>query len=225
MIEIKNLHKAFGQNQVLKGVDITVNKGDVVVVIGPSGSGKTTMLRCINFLERADEGTITVGDITVDAAKAKKKEIHEIRLRTAMVFQNYNLFANKTALGNVMEGLTQARGVSKEKAKEIALDALEKVGLKDKADYYPSQLSGGQQQRMGIARAVVLNPDVILFDEPTSGLDGGNMKIVADVLREAADQKKVILVITHDDELICRCDSEISIDDCANERKMFNVML
>ena len=121
MIEIKNLHKAFGQNQVLKGVDITVNKGDVVVVIGPSGSGKTTMLRCINFLERADEGTITVGDITVDAAKAKKKEIHEIRLRTAMVFQNYNLFANKTALGNVMEGLTQARGVSKEKAKEIAL--------------------------------------------------------------------------------------------------------
>ena len=103
MIEIKNLHKAFGQNQVLKGVDITVNKGDVVVVIGPSGSGKTTMLRCINFLERADEGTITVGDITVDAAKAKKKEIHEIRLRTAMVFQNYNLFANKTALGNVME--------------------------------------------------------------------------------------------------------------------------
>ena len=171
MIEIKNLHKAFGQNQVLKGVDITVNKGDVVVVIGPSGSGKTTMLRCINFLERADEGTITVGDITVDAAKAKKKEIHEIRLRTAMVFQNYNLFANKTALGNVMEGLTQARGVSKEKAKEIALDALEKVGLKDKADYYPSQLSGGQQQRVGIARAVVLNPDVILFDEPTSALD------------------------------------------------------
>ena len=148
MIEIKGLHKAFGQNQVLKGVDITVNKGDVVVVIGPSGSGKTTMLRCINFLERADEGMITVGDITVDAAKAKKKEIHEIRLRTAMVFQNYNLFANKTALGNVMEGLTQARGVSKEKAKEIALDALEKVGLKDKADYYPSQLSGGQQQRV-----------------------------------------------------------------------------
>ena len=115
MIEIKGLHKAFGQNQVLKGVDITVNKGDVVVVIGPSGSGKTTMLRCINFLERADAGTITVGDITVDAAK--KKEIHEIRLRTAMVFQNYNLFANKTALGNVMEGLPQARGVSKEKAK------------------------------------------------------------------------------------------------------------
>ena len=187
MIEIKGLHKAFGQNQVLKGVDITVNKGDVVVVIGPSGSGKTTMLRCINFLERADEGTITVGDITVDAAKAKKKEIHEIRLRTAMVFQNYNLFANKTALGNVMEGLTQARGVSKEKAKEIALDALEKVGLKDKADYYPSQLSGGQQQRVGIARAVVLNPDVILFDEPTSALDP---ELVGEVLK--------VIIVTHE---------------------------
>ena len=198
MIEIKNLHKAFGQNQVLKGVDITVNKGDVVVVIGPSGSGKTTMLRCINFLERADEGTITVGDITVDAAKAKKKEIHEIRLRTAMVFQNYNLFANKTALGNVMEGLTQARGVSKEKAKEIALDALEKVGLKDKADYYPSQLSGGQQQRVGIARAVVLNPDVILFDEPTSALDPELVGEVLKVIRELADQNTTMIIVTHE---------------------------
>ena len=198
MIEIKNLHKAFGQNQVLKGVDITVNKGDVVVVIGPSGSGKTTMLRCINFLERADEGTITVGDITVDAAKAKKQESHEIRLRTAMVFQNYNLFANKTALGNVMEGLTQARGVSKEKAKEIALDALEKVGLKDKADYYPSQLSGGQQQRMGIARAVVLNPDVILFDEPTSALDPELVGEVLKVIRELADQNTTMIIVTHE---------------------------
>ena len=198
MIEIKNLHKAFGQNQVLKGVDITVNKGDVVVVIGPSGSGKTTMLRCINFLERADEGTITVGDITVDAAKAKKKEIHEIRLRTAMVFQNYNLFANKTALGNVMEGLTQARGVSKEKAKEIALDALEKVGLKDKADYYPSQLSGGQQQRMGIARAVVLNPDVILFDEPTSALDPELVGEVLKVIKDIAKEGITMIIVTHE---------------------------
>ena len=198
MIEIKGLHKAFGQNQVLKGVDITVNKGDVVVVIGPSGSGKTTMLRCINFLERADEGTITVGDITVDAAKAKKKEIHEIRLRTAMVFQNYNLFANKTALGNVMEGLTQARGVSKEKAKEIALDALEKVGLKDKADYYPSQLSGGQQQRVGIARAVVLNPDVILFDEPTSALDPELTGEILKVIRELASEHMTMVVVTHE---------------------------
>lgn len=198
MIEIKNLHKAFGQNQVLKGVDITVNKGDVVVVIGPSGSGKTTMLRCINFLERADEGTITVGDITVDAAKAKKKEIHEIRLRTAMVFQNYNLFANKTALGNVMEGLTQARGVSKEKAKEIALDALEKVGLKDKADYYPSQLSGGQQQRVAIARALCTNQPLILFDEPTSALDPEMVQEVLNVMIELAHENITMICVTHE---------------------------
>lgn len=198
MIEIKNLHKAFGQNQVLKGVDITVNKGDVVVVIGPSGSGKTTMLRCINFLERADEGTITVGDITVDAAKAKKKEIHEIRLRTAMVFQNYNLFANKTALGNVMEGLTQARGVSKEKAKEIALDALEKVGLKDKADYYPSQLSGGQQQRVAIARALALKPKMLFFDEPTSALDPELTAEILKVLKELAAEKMTMVIVTHE---------------------------
>mgnify|MGYP005976919895 CR=1 FL=1 len=198
MIEIKNLHKAFGQNQVLKGVDITVNKGDVVVVIGPSGSGKTTMLRCINFLERADEGMITVGDITVDAAKAKKKEIHEIRLRTAMVFQNYNLFANKTALGNVMEGLTQARGVSKEKAKEIALDALEKVGLKDKADYYPSQLSGGQQQRVAIARALCTNQPLILFDEPTSALDPEMVQEVLNVMIELAHENITMICVTHE---------------------------
>ena len=198
MIEIKGLHKAFGQNQVLKGVDITVNKGDVVVVIGPSGSGKTTMLRCINFLERADEGTITVGDITVDAAKAKKKEIHEIRLRTAMVFQNYNLFANKTALGNVMEGLTQARGVSKEKAKEIALDALEKVGLKDKADYYPSQLSGGQQQRVAIARALCTNQPLILFDEPTSALDPEMVQEVLNVMIELAHENITMICVTHE---------------------------
>lgn len=212
MIEIKNLHKAFGQNQVLKGVDITVNKGDVVVVIGPSGSGKTTMLRCINFLERADEGTITVGDITVDAAKAKKKEIHEIRLRTAMVFQNYNLFANKTALGNVMEGLTQARGVSKEKAKEIALDALEKVGLKDKADYYPSQLSGGQQQRVALARMMIGEPEAILLDEPFSALDG----YLKDVLqREMQDFLKDypgdMILVTHSRDEAYKFCRELSI--------------
>lgn len=198
MIEIRNLEKAFGANQVLKGVNIQVNKGDVVVVIGPSGSGKTTMLRCINFLEQADSGQITVGDLTVDAAHARKKEIHDIRLRTAMVFQNYNLFRNKTALGNVMEGLTEARGVSKEEAKAIALKALEKVGLKDKADSYPSQLSGGQQQRVGIARAVVLNPDVILFDEPTSALDPELVGEVLKVIRDVAKEGITMIVVTHE---------------------------
>ena len=213
MIEIKNLHKAFGQNQVLKGVDITVNKGDVVVVIGPSGSGKTTMLRCINFLERADEGTITVGDITVDAAKAKKKEIHEIRLRTAMVFQNYNLFANKTALGNVMEGLTQARGVSKEKAKEIALDALEKVGLKDKADYYPSQLSGGEAQRVGIVRALINEPAVVFADEPTGALNSAFGEQVLNTLSEVNKKGQSIIVVTHDVKTARRADRVVYLKD------------
>lgn len=198
MIEIKNLHKAFGGNEVLKGVDIRVEKGDVVVVIGPSGSGKTTMLRCINFLERADAGTITVGDLTVDAAHARPKEIHEVRLRTAMVFQNYNLFRNKTALGNVMEGLTQARGVSREEAEKIAREALRKVGLADKADHFPSQLSGGQQQRVGIARAVVLNPDVILLDEPTSALDPELVGEVLRVVRDIAKEGITMVIVTHE---------------------------
>ena len=222
MIEIKNLHKAFGQNQVLKGVDITVNKGDVVVVIGPSGSGKTTMLRCINFLERADEGTITVGDITVDAAKAKKKEIHEIRLRTAMVFQNYNLFANKTALGNVMEGLTQARGVSKEKAKEIALDALEKVGLKDKADYYPSQLSGGQQQRVAIARAIAAKPPVILADEPTGNLDSASSREIMEILKGMHRSGETLILITHDNGIAAQAKRVVRIMDGKIESDMIN---
>lgn len=198
MIEIKHLHKAFNGNQILKGVDIRVNKGDVVVVLGPSGSGKTTMLRCINFLERADSGQITVGDLTVDAAHAKKKEIAAIRLKTAMVFQNYNLFQNKTALGNVMEGLTEARGIAKEEARERALKALEKVGLREKADAYPSQLSGGQQQRVGIARAVVLNPDVILFDEPTSALDPELVGDVLKVIKDIAEEGITMIVVTHE---------------------------
>lgn len=198
MIEIKDLYKAFDGNQVLKGVSMKVNKGDVIVVIGPSGSGKTTMLRCINFLERADRGEITVGDLTVRAERAKKKEIHELRKRTAMVFQNYNLFQNKTALGNVMEGLTEVRGVSKEKAREMAADALERVGLKDKLDAYPSELSGGQQQRVGIARAVVLNPEVILFDEPTSALDPELVGEVLKVIQDIAKEGITMLVVTHE---------------------------
>lgn len=198
MIEIKNLHKSFGGNQVLKGVNLSVNKGDVVVVIGPSGSGKTTMLRCINFLERADAGNISIGDLTVDATRAKNKEIHAIRLRTAMVFQNYNLFRNKTALANVMEGLTEARGVSKTEAEAIARAALKKVGLEDKADHFPSQLSGGQQQRVGIARAVVLNPDVILFDEPTSALDPELVGDVLKVIRNIARDGITMIVVTHE---------------------------
>lgn len=198
MIEIRELYKTYGSNQVLKGVNICINKGDVAVVIGSSGSGKTTMLRCINFLEQADSGRLTVGALTVDAAHASKKEIQAIRLKTAMVFQNYNLFQNKTALGNVMEGLTQARKIPQEQARELSRKALEKVGLSDKADSYPAELSGGQQQRVGIARAVVLNPDVILFDEPTSALDPELVGDVLTVIRDIAKEGITMIVVTHE---------------------------
>ena len=142
MLELRNVHKSFGDNEILKGVDLSVNKGDIIVILGPSGSGKTTLLRSINFLERADEGTIDFGDIHTSLLKANKKDVYKIRKRTGFVFQNYNLFANKTALENVTEGLIIAHGYSKDEAREKALKALKLVGLEDRADYYPSQLSG-----------------------------------------------------------------------------------
>lgn len=198
MLEIKDIHKSFGNNEILKGVDLTIDKGDVVVILGPSGSGKTTLLRCINFLERADKGTATFGDLEVDLKNASKKEVLEVRKKTAFVFQNYNLFNNKTALENVMEGLVIARKVPKDEAREIAKKALDKVGLSEKYDSYPSQLSGGQQQRVGIARAVALNPDIILFDEPTSALDPELVGEVLNTMKEIANEGTTMLVVTHE---------------------------
>ncbi|MFC5541773.1 MAG: amino acid ABC transporter ATP-binding protein [Bacilli bacterium] len=198
MLEIRGIHKSFGKNEILKGVDLTINKGDVVVILGPSGSGKTTLLRCINFLERADQGTAKYGDLEVDLKHAKKKEVQEVRKKTAFVFQNYNLFNNKTAIENVMEGLVVARKVPKQQAREMAKKALDKVGLSDKYDYYPSQLSGGQQQRVGIARAVALNPDIILFDEPTSALDPELVGEVLNTMKEIAKEGTTMLVVTHE---------------------------
>lgn len=198
MIEVKNIKKSFGSNQVLKGIDIILNKGDVVVILGPSGSGKTTILRCINFLERADEGELTIGDMHVDLRHATSKEIHKIRKRTGFVFQNYALFNNKTALQNVMLGLTVARKIPKADAERIAKAALDKVGLADRYDYYPSQLSGGQQQRVGIARAVSLNPDVILFDEPTSALDPELIGEVLNAMKQLAREGVTMIVVTHE---------------------------
>lgn len=197
-ITIKGIKKSFGDNHVLRGVDISVEKGDVICVLGPSGSGKTTMLRCINFLERADEGTLTIGDLTVDFEHASKKEILAVRRRTGFVFQNYCCFNNKTALGNVMEGLVTARKIPKEEAERIAQDALNKVGLGDRMDYYPSQLSGGQQQRVGIARAIALNPDVVLFDEPTSALDPELIGEVLEVMKNLAKEGITMIVVTHE---------------------------
>ncbi len=199
MIEIKNLHKAFGDLHVLNGVDLKVDKGDCVVILGPSGSGKTTFLRCINFLERADEGFLTIDDLHLDMSKKlHKSEVLDVRRRTAFVFQNYNLFANKTALQNVTEGLIVARKMPKDKADVIAKDALSKVGLLDRCDYYPSQLSGGQQQRVGIARAMAVNPDVILFDEPTSALDPELINEVLKVMKDLAKEGATMICVTHE---------------------------
>lgn len=198
MLEIRNIHKTFGGNQVLKGVNIKVEKGDVVVILGPSGSGKTTLLRCINFLERADEGSLDFDEIHTELKNASRRTVNKIRKKTAFVFQNYNLFQNKTALQNVMEGLTVARKVPRKEAEVIAKEALDKVGLADRYGYYPSQLSGGQQQRVGIARAVAVRPEVILFDEPTSALDPELIGEVLCVMKELAREGVTMVVVTHE---------------------------
>lgn len=198
MLEIKNIHKAFQKNDVLKGVSIKVEKGDVVVILGPSGSGKTTLLRCINFLERADRGEIIFDNLHVNITSATAGDISNIRKRTAFVFQNYNLFNNKTVLENVTEGLIVARKVPKQEAIEIAKRSLNKVGLSNRYDYYPSKLSGGQQQRVGIARAIAVNPDVILFDEPTSALDPELIGEVLGVMKQLAKEGTTMVVVTHE---------------------------
>ena len=166
MLEIKGLKKAFGSLEVLKGVDLKVKQGDVVAILGPSGSGKTTMLRCVNFLEHADGGSLIFDGKEYPFHNISKKDIAAIRQKTAFVFQNYNLFLNKTALHNVTEGLIIGRKMPKTRAEEKARAALEKVGMLDRADYYPHQLSGGQQQRVAIARALATDPEIIYFDEP-----------------------------------------------------------
>jgi L-cystine transport system ATP-binding protein len=198
VIRVKNIHKSFGKNQVLRGVSLDVKKGEVVVILGPSGSGKTTLLRCVNFLESADDGELTIGELSVRFRHAGKKEILAVRRRTAMVFQNYNLFNNKTAAENVMEGLVTARKIPVPQARETAERELAKVGLRDKRDAYPCQLSGGQQQRVAIARAVALNPEVILFDEPTSALDPELVGEVLAVMRGVACQGITMVVVTHE---------------------------
>jgi L-cystine transport system ATP-binding protein len=198
MLELKNVHKSFGENEILKGVDIKVEKGDIIVILGPSGSGKTTLLRCINFLERADKGSISFDEIQTEFTSASKHQISEIRKRTSFVFQNYNLFANKTALQNVTEGLIVARKVPKDEAIARAKQALDRVGLSDRYDYYPSQLSGGQQQRVGIARAIAVNPEVILFDEPTSALDPELVGEVLNVMKALAKDGATMIVVTHE---------------------------
>ena len=198
MITIRQLTKRFDRNPVLKGVDLTVNKGDVIAVIGQSGGGKTTLLRCMNFLETADSGTMEFDGETFDLAKISKRDVERIRRKTAFVFQSYNLFRNKTALQNVMLGLTVARKMPRVQAERIARGALDKVGLADKADSYPNALSGGQQQRVAIARALATNPEIIYFDEPTSALDPELTGEVLSVMRSLAEEGMTMLVVTHE---------------------------
>ena len=200
MLNIRDLKKSFGETEVLKGIDLNVDKGDVVAILGPSGSGKTTLLRCINFLERADSGTLIFDGETFDLAEITKKDVRRLRMKTAFVFQNYNLFLNKTVLQNVTEGLVTARRMGKEAAKELAVAALRKVGMAQRPDAYPSELSGGQQQRVAIARALALKPEIIFFDEPTSALDPELIGEVLTVMRQLADEGMTMLVVTHEME-------------------------
>ena len=198
MVELKNIQKSFGSNHILKGVNMSIGKGEVVVILGPSGSGKTTLLRTINFLDAADEGSISVSGFEVDAKKHSKSQVIELRRKTAMVFQNYNLFANKTILENVMEGLVTVKKFKKSDAEAMSREILKKVGLEERCDFYPAQLSGGQQQRAGIARALILDPDVILFDEPTTALDPELVGEVLNTIKAVAQTGITMIVVTHE---------------------------
>ena len=198
MLEVTQIRKSFGDLEVLKQVDLQVNKGDVVAILGPSGSGKTTLLRCMNFLENADGGELNFDGERFLLGHVSKKDAARLRKKTAFVFQNYNLFRNKTALENVTEGLIIGRKMPKAEAIQIGRQALEKVGLSDREDYYPSQLSGGQQQRVAIARAIATKPEIIYFDEPTSALDPELTGEVLAVMRTLAEEGQTLLVVTHE---------------------------
>lgn len=202
MIKVNNIQKSFGDNTILRGIDLEITKGEVVVILGPSGSGKTTFLRCLNALEMPEQGTIefdNANPLKIDfGSNPSKKDILALRRKSGMVFQNYNLFPHKTALENVMEGPVQVQGKSKEQARQEALALLSKVGLADKADLYPFQLSGGQQQRVGIARALALQPELMLFDEPTSALDPELVQDVLDTMKSLAKEGWTMVVVTHE---------------------------
>lgn len=202
MIKIRNIHKTFGQNAILKGIDLEIQKGQVVVILGPSGSGKTTFLRCLNALEMPEQGTIRFDGeepLSIDfGAKPSKKEILALRRKSGMVFQNYNLFPHKTALENVVEGPVFVQKQAIEKAEKNAKVLLGKVGLADKIDLYPFQLSGGQQQRVGIARALAIEPELMLFDEPTSALDPELVQDVLNTMKSLANEGWTMVVVTHE---------------------------
>ncbi len=198
MMEASHVRKAFGGQPVLRDISLRVDKGDVITILGPSGSGKTTFLRCLNFLERADGGTLTLDGETLDMHGADKAAVRRLRKRTGFVFQGYNLFNNKTALQNTTEGLIVARRMPKKQAEEAGMEALRRVGLAERAGAYPAELSGGQQQRVAIARAMAADPEIIYFDEPTSALDPELVGEVLDVMRDLAGGGMTMLIVTHE---------------------------
>ena len=200
-IDVKNLVKTFHGQRVLHGIDLQVAQGEVVAIIGPSGSGKTTLLRSINLLEQPDSGTIQVGDIVIDAgvsARRQKAQVRALRQHVGFVFQNFNLFPHRTVLENITEGPVIVKGEPKAQAAARARELLEKVGLKGREDSYPRRLSGGQQQRVAIARALAMRPDVILFDEPTSALDPELVGEVLNTIRQLAQEKRTMVIVTHE---------------------------
>lgn len=198
MIEIRNVKKKFGTKVVLDGIDLTIEKGDVIAIIGPSGTGKSTLLRCIDRLEKPEEGELVLDGQTINLAQAGKKELIALRKKTAMVFQNWNLFSKKTALENVMEGLLVVKKMDRATSRKIAEKHLQNVGLLDWANHYPRHLSGGQQQRVAIARALAMEPQLLLLDEPTSALDPELVGEVLDTIKKAANEGYTMLLVSHE---------------------------
>ncbi len=209
IVEVRGLKKSFNQNQVLRDISFTIEKGEVVTLIGPSGGGKTTLLRSLNWLTRPDAGIITIDGISVEAGREKQKQVQTLRGKTSMVFQHYNLWKNKTALENITEGLVRVRKIPKAQATERAEQLLERVGLIEKRDEYPVRLSGGQQQRVGIARALAVEPKVMLFDEPTSALDPEWIGGILDLMKEIAAEGMTMIVVSHEMRFVKSVSSRI----------------
>ena len=232
MIEIKNISKTFKNNKVLDGIDLTINQGDVVAIIGPSGTGKSTFLRCVDRLEKPETGTITIDGETQDLAHIYGKDLTELRKKTGMVFQNFNLFSKKTALQNVMEGLIVVKKMKKEEAERIARKQLKNVGLLDHANHYPRHMSGGQQQRVAIARALAMEPKLLLLDEHTAALDPKTATKVLETTDEIIKRNNLTtLMITHNmkdaiahgNHLIMMMDGNIILDIKGEDKKKLTV--
>lgn len=199
LVRVEHLYKNFDEDtQVLKDINLSVNKNEVLAILGPSGTGKSTLLRCLNYLTVPTKGIIEIGGVRVDAEHHTKKEVIALRTHSSMVFQSYNLFKNKTALGNVMEALTTVHKIPKSEAEERSIELLRKVGMYERKDFYPSKLSGGQQQRVGIARALAVNPSVLLFDEPTSALDPELVEEVLNTIKKLAEEGSTMILVTHE---------------------------